>query len=153
MGQVVWRDYLNPKSGTPAIFFFHKGSFPPPLFMLVMVLIACFSFFFVGCILKGCYTFLFFFLVFSLPFCIYGGNFPRLQVFQRDYLNLTLSSPKGPFLEVRSPRRWDYAICRALLTYVFHANTCRFMVIAVPQPPTQHKGMFNGDNVCQDNEL
>ena len=60
------------------------------------------------------YTFLFF-IVFSLPCCsILVGNFPRIQIVQWDYLNPTLGSPKGPFLEFRSPGRWDYAICRTL---------------------------------------
>ena len=55
------------------------------------------------------------FFFFSLPFStILVGYFPRIQVAQRDYLNSTISSPTGLFLEFRSPGRWDYAICRAL---------------------------------------
>ena len=35
--------------------------------------------------------------------------------FQRDYLNPTLGSLTVLFLEFRSPGRWDYAICWALM--------------------------------------
>ena len=56
---------------------------------------------------------------FLLQFCsVLVGNFPRIQVVQLDYLNPTLGSQTGPFLEVRYPRRWDYAICRALIYIV-----------------------------------
>ena len=54
-------------------------------------------------------------VVFSRPFCsVLMWNFPRIQVVQLDYLNPILGRPTGLFLEVRSPRGWDYAICRAL---------------------------------------
>ena len=113
--QVGRQGYLNPKSGSPAsilgspaIYSKQAKRFFSPLFMLVMVLML--FFYFVGCMLKGA---IFFF--FQLPFCsILMGNFLRIQVVQRDYLNPSLGSPRGLFLEFRSPRRWDYAICRAL---------------------------------------
>ena len=111
--QVVWRGYLNPKSGSPtsilgspAIFSKKAKRFFFPLFILVMVLML-FFFYFVGCMLKGCYIFLFL-------GTILVGNFLRIQVVERDYLNPSLGSPTGLFLEFRSPGRWDYAICRAL---------------------------------------
>ena len=53
-------------------------------------------------------------LYYSFLGTILVGNFLRIQVVQRDYLNPSLGSPTGLFLEFRSPRRWDYAICRAL---------------------------------------
>ena len=58
--------------------------------------------------------FSFFHSFFCCHFIFMGGDFPRIQVVQRDYLNPTLGSLTGPSLEIRSPRRWDYAICRAL---------------------------------------
>ena len=81
-----------------------------PLFILIMVLMLFSSIFKVACLRNAIFFF------FSLPFCwILVGNFPRIQVVQRDYLNPTLGSPTGLFLEFRSPGRWDYAICWALL--------------------------------------
>ena len=57
--------YLNPKScspasilGSPAIYSKKAKRFFFPLFKLVMVLML-FFFYFVGCMLKGCYIFLF----------------------------------------------------------------------------------------------
>ena len=38
--------------------------------------------------------------------CVLVGNFPGIQVVPRDYLNPTLGSLKGLFLEFR----WDYAM-------------------------------------------
>ena len=59
------------------------------------------------------------FLLFSLPFCsVLVGNFPRIQVVQRDYLNPTLGSLTVLFLEFRSPGRWDCAICWALVLHI-----------------------------------
>ena len=121
-GKVGWRGYLSPKSGSPAsilggpaIYSKKAKRFFFPLFMLVMVRMLFSSIFKVACFKRNA---LFFF--FSLPFCwILVGNFPRIQVVQRDYLNPTLGSPTGLFLEFRSPGRWDYAICWAL-------NFCNF---------------------------
>ena len=63
-----------------------------------------------------------FFVVCSLPFCsVLVGNFPRNQVVQWDYLNST-GSLTVPSLEVRSPRRPDYSICRALTA--LHPQVC-----------------------------
>ena len=116
-GQVGWRGYLSPKSGSPASFLGSPAIYSKkakrfffPLFMLVMVLMLFSSIFKVACLRNAIFFF------FSLPFCwILVGNFPRIQVVQRDYLNPTLGSPTGLFLEFRSPGRWDYAICWALL--------------------------------------
>ena len=112
-GQVGWRGYLSPKSGSPAsilgspaIYSKKAKRFFFPPFMLVMVLMLFSSIFKVACLRNAIFFF------FSLPFCwILVGNFPRIQVVQRDYLNPTLGSPTGLFLEFRSPGRWDYAIC------------------------------------------
>ena len=65
--------------------------------------------------LKGCYIFLF---LTSIFWHFSGKNFLSIQVVQRDYLNPSLGSPTGLFLEFRSPGRWDYAICRALVVVV-----------------------------------
>ena len=112
-GQVGWQGYLSPKSGSPAsilgspaIYSKKAKRFFFPLFMLVMVLMLFSSIFKVACLRNAIFFF------FSLPFCwILVGNFPRIQVVQRDYLNPTLGSPTGLFLEFRSSGRWDYAIC------------------------------------------
>ena len=70
--------------------------------------------------LKWCY--IFFFLQ---PFCsILDGNFLRIQVVQRDYLNPSLGSPTGLFWEIRSPGRWDYAICWALFSFKYFYQLC-----------------------------
>ena len=64
--QVGWRGYLSPKSGGPAsilgspAIYFQKGKkvlFPP---FHVSNGSYAFFFYFVGCMLKGCYIFLFF---------------------------------------------------------------------------------------------
>ena len=50
----------------------------------------------------------------TILYC-FSGELARIQVVQRDYLNPTLGSLTGLFLEFRSPWRWDYAICWALM--------------------------------------
>ena len=127
--QVGWRGYLNPKSGSPASilgspaicskkakrFFF-------PLIMLVMVVTLFSSILLVSCLRDAIFFF------FLLPFCtILVGNFPRIQLVQRDYLNPTSGSPIGLFLEIRSPGRWDYAICWALLTIIVIVDVSYFV--------------------------
>ena len=120
--QVSRRGYLNPKSGSPAsilgspaIYSKQANRFLFPLFMLVMVPMLFSYILLVACLRYAIYFF------FSLPFCsILVGNFPRIQVVRRDYQNPTLGSPTGLFLEFRSPRRWDYAICRALSIRLCH---------------------------------
>ena len=59
-----------------------------------------FFFNFVGCMLKMLY-----FSFFKLPFCsILVGNFLRIQVVQRDYLNPSLGSSTGLFLGIQISR-------------------------------------------------
>ena len=130
-GQVGWLGYLSPKSGSPAsilgspaIYSKKAKRFFFPLFMLVIVLMLFSSIFKVACLRNAIFFF------FSLPFCwILLGNFPRIQVVQRDYLNPTLGSLTGLFLEFRSPGRWDYAICWALPSWNFQINNWKLKEI------------------------
>ena len=48
---------------------------------------------------------------------------------QRDYLNPTLGSLTGLFLEFRSPGRWEYAVCWALMWQGTIANCTGWLLI------------------------
>ena len=112
--QVGWRGYLNPKSGSPAsilgspaIYSKKPKRFFFPPFHVSNGAYKCLFLLFFRLRTKGMQYY-----YFLLTFCrILVGNFPRIQVVKRDYLNPTLGSPTGLFLENRSPGRWDYAMC------------------------------------------